>query len=54
MQTIARMLADVRGRPPQATALAYRRVESISWPHAYFRRDIGYRAVEREEEAART
>ena len=41
---------DVRS----AAALAYRRVESISWPHAYFRRDIGYRAVEREEEAART
>ncbi len=40
---------DVRS----AAALAYRRVESISWPHAYFRRDIGYRAVEREEEAAR-
>ena len=41
---------DVRS----AAALAYRRVERISWPHAYFRRDIGYRAVEREEEAART
>lgn len=40
---------DVRS----AAALAYRRIESISWPHAYFRRDIGYRAVEREEEAAR-
>ena len=35
---------DVRG----AAARAYRRVESIHWPHAYFRRDIGYRAVERE------
>ena len=35
---------DVRS----AAALAYRRIGSISWPHAYFRRDIGYRAVERE------
>ena len=35
---------DVR----DAAARAYRRVESIRWPHAYFRRDIGYRAVERE------
>ena len=31
-----------------AAALAYRRVESISWPHACFRRDIGHHAMERE------
>ena len=35
---------DVRG----AAALAYRRVESIRWPYACFRRDIGHRAMERE------
>ena len=35
---------DVRG----AAERAYRRVESIHWPHAYFRRDIGYRAMARE------
>ena len=35
---------DVRS----AADLAYRRVESIRWPHAYFRRDIGHRAMERE------
>ena len=39
---------DVRG----AAALAYRRVESIRWPHACFRRDIGHRAMEREVAAA--
>ena len=39
---------DVRS----AAARAYRRVESIRWPHAYFRRDIGYRAVECEASAA--
>ena len=34
-----------------AAARAYRRVGSIRWPHAYFRGDIGYRAVEREAAA---
>ena len=34
---------DVQG----AAARAYRRVEGISWPHAYFRRDIGWRAAVR-------
>ena len=37
---------DVRS----AAARAYRRVGSISWPHACFRRDIGHRAAEREVE----
>ena len=40
---------DVRG----AAARAYRRVESIGWPHACFRRDIGHRAVAREAARAR-
>jgi phosphoribosylamine--glycine ligase len=31
----------------EAQALAYRRVEGISWPDAYYRRDIGHRAIER-------
>ena len=35
-----------------AAELAYRRVESIRWPHAYFRGDIGHRAVEREAAGA--
>lgn len=31
----------------EAQALAYRRVEKISWRHAYYRRDIGHRAINR-------
>ena len=27
---------------------AYQRIESIGWRNRYFRKDIGYRAVERE------
>jgi len=34
---------DVAG----AQALAYRRVQRISWPDAYWRRDIGHRAIAR-------
>jgi len=32
-----------------AQSLAYQRVSQVSWENAYFRRDIGYRAIEREE-----
>ncbi|HYN79609.1 MAG TPA: phosphoribosylglycinamide synthetase C domain-containing protein, partial [Lamprocystis sp. (in: g-proteobacteria)] len=32
----------------QAQARAYRRVRGITWPDAYYRTDIGYRAVARE------
>ena len=31
----------------EAQLLAYRRVQAISWPHAYYRRDIGHRAINR-------
>lgn len=31
----------------EAQALAYRRVANISWPHVYYRRDIGHRAISR-------
>jgi phosphoribosylamine--glycine ligase len=31
----------------EAKALAYRRVQAISWPDAYYRRDIGHRAIHR-------
>ncbi len=36
-----------------AQQLAYRRCESISWPGAYYRHDIGHRAVARERPATR-
>lgn len=32
----------------EAQALAYQRVRHIHWPHLYYRRDIGYRAVTRQ------
>ena len=31
----------------EAQERAYRRVQTISWPHAYYRRDIGHRAINR-------
>jgi phosphoribosylamine---glycine ligase len=33
----------------QAQALAYRAVDAIDWPEGFCRRDIGWRAVEREK-----
>ncbi|RME68939.1 MAG: phosphoribosylamine--glycine ligase, partial [Alphaproteobacteria bacterium] len=36
----------------QAQTRAYRAVDAIHWPHAYCRRDIGWRAVAREKKAA--
>lgn len=33
----------------QAQALAYRRVHAVNWRGAYFRTDIGYRAIAREQ-----
>ena len=36
-----------------AQAAAYEVVNSISWEGSFYRHDIGYRAVAREEESAR-
>ena len=33
----------------QAQRSAYALVQAVAWPEAYFRRDIGYRAVAREQ-----
>ena len=32
-----------------ARALAYARVDGIAWEDAYYRKDIGYRAINREK-----
>ena len=32
-----------------ARALAYERVDGITWKDAYYRKDIGYRAINREK-----
>ncbi|MCZ6888987.1 MAG: phosphoribosylamine--glycine ligase [Gammaproteobacteria bacterium] len=37
------------GSVSEAQALAYQRVDRISWRNAYCRRDIGYRAIAREQ-----
>lgn len=33
----------------EAATKAYETIENITWPNRYFRRDIGYRAIEREK-----
>lgn len=37
----------------EAAQRAYRRVAEITWQNAYYRKDIGYRAIAREQELAR-